>query len=29
MSPNRTGLAAGLTALREGIGIALDSLRAN
>ncbi len=26
---SRTGLAAGLTALREGIGIALDSLRAN
>ncbi len=29
MSPYKTGLAAGLTALREGIGIALDSLRAN
>jgi len=29
MSPNHTGLAAGLTALREGIGIALDSLRSN
>jgi len=29
MSPYKTGLAAGLTALREGIGIALDSLRGN
>ncbi len=29
MTPYRTGLAAGITALREGIGIALDSLRAN